>query len=195
MKKITLIIILAFILSNSVFSQTVKVDKLPISTEEFVKLRNRIATTPQGGATMFIIAVKLYKENPDLGKQCLVIATDRSRLQTGSTYKNFQLFKPDMTSIERQINRYPYVVDSYFRGAAPENGYSSKTPYILNFSSNAYSGNVADGNFKVFVKCYGADSPRPIRLIKNNRGYWKAKEWSSIIMGIKKPVSNNDDDL
>ena len=195
MKKIILFISCAFILSNFVFAQTVKVEKMPTTVEEFVELRNKIATTPEGGATMFILALKLQKENPEVGIQCLVIATDRSRLQEGSVYKGFQLYKPDMNSIKRQLTSYPYIVNSYFKGATPENGYTTKTPYVLNFSSNPYSGNIADGKFKIFVKCYGADNPRPIRMIKNNKGYWKASEWSSMVMGIKKPVVKVDDDL
>lgn len=195
MKKTISFIACVFILTNFVFAQTVKVEKLPTTVEEFVELRNKIAVTPQGGATMFIIALKLHKENPDVGKQCLVIATDRSRLQEGNIYKGFQLYKTNMTSIDRQLYAYPYVVNSYFKGATPENGYTAKSPYILNFSSNSYSGSVAEGNFKIFVKCYGADNPRPIRMIKNNKGYWKSSEWSSMVMGIRKPVVEVDDDL
>ena len=195
MKKVVLFITFAFIFSSFVFSQTVKFEKMPTTVEEFVKLRNEIATTPEGGATMFIIALKLQNDNPEVGKQCLVIAADRSRLQQGSTYKGFQLFVPDNNSIKRQLLQYPYVVNSYYKGATPENGYTAKSPYILNFSSNAYSGSIEKGDFKVFVKCYGADSPRPIRMIKNNKGYWKAKEWSSMVMGIRKPVVEVDDGL
>ncbi len=173
----------------------VQVDKEPKTVEEFIELRNKIATTPQGGATMFILAFKLQKENPDIGKQCLVIAADRGRLQTGSDYKGFQVVKTDMDRIKRQLKSVPYVTDSYFKGATPENGYTTKLPYILSFSANSYCGNIEDGNYKVFVKSYGADNPRPIRMIKNNKGYWKASEWSSIVMGIRKPVVVVDDDL
>ena len=195
MKKIILFIACVFIHSNFVFAQTVKVEKMPTTVEEFVELRDKIATTPEGGATMFIIALKLYKENPEVGSQCLVIAADRSRLQEGNVYKGFKLYNPDMNSIKRQLISYPYVVNSYFKGSTPENGYTAKSPYVLIFSSNAYSGSIEDGNFKVFVKCYGADSPRPIRMIKNNKGYWKASEWSSMVMGLRKPVVEVDDDL
>ena len=195
MKKTIFIISTLLMISVFSFSQTIKVDKMPNSVSEFVALRNQIATSPEGGATMFVLALKLCVDNPTVGEQCLVIATDRSRLQQGSVYKGFQLFAPDNNRVKRQLNSYPYVVNSYFKGANPENAYTATLPYVLSFSSNAYSGNKKAGTFKIFVKCYGADSPRPIKLVKNNKGYWKAVEWSSIIMGIKKPVVEIDDDL
>ncbi len=195
MKKTIFFITYLFIFSVSALAQTIQVDKMPNSVEEFVTLRDQIAKSPQGGVAMFVLALKLCVDNPSVGEQCLVIAVDRSRLQQGSIYKGFQLFSSDNNRVKRQLNYYPYVVNSYFKGANPENGYTATLPYVFNFSSNAYSGDKKVGKFKIFVKCYGADSPRPIKLVKNNKGYWKAVEWSSIIMGIKKPVVKIDDDL
>ena len=195
MKKTIFLFSFVFVFLVSVFSQTVTVKKMPKSVDEFVKLRNKIATTPEGGATMFVLALKLYEENSIVGEKCLVIAVDRNRLQQGSVFKGFQLFRNDGNRIKSQIAKYPYIVDYYFKGATPENGYKTKLPYILDFSSNAYSGDPKTGKFKIFVKCYGADSARPMKIVKNNKGYWKASEWSSIIMGGKKPVIKVDDDL
>ncbi len=195
MKKTIFLFSFVFVFLVSAFSQTVTIKKMPKNVDEFVKLRNKIATTPQGGVSMFILALKMYEKNPPLGKQCLVIATDRTRLQKGNVYKGFQLFSTDGNRIKKQIEKYPYIVNYYFKGATPENGYTTKLPYVLDFSSNAYSGDVKTGKFKIFVKCYGADSARPIKTVKNNKGYWKASEWSSIIMGGKKPVIEVDDDL
>jgi Domain of unknown function (DUF6935) len=195
MKKITLFLVFAFIFSGLMNAQVVEIKGMPTTVEEFVELRDKIANTPEGGAAMFVIAVKMYNENPEIGEQCLVIAADRSRLQSGTIYKGFSLSKVDMNSIKRQLGQYPFAPNSYFKGATPENGYKFEFPTQMDFSSNAYSGNKDEGKFKVFVKCYGADSPRPVTLIRNNKGVWKAKEWSSIIMGMRKPVVKIDDDL
>ena len=195
MKQFSLILVIVFTFLGFAQSQTTSINNLPSTVEEFVKMRNEIAVTPEGGATMFIVALKIYTKNPDVGSKCLVIATDRSRLTTGDVYKGFQLMKTDMNRIKLQMERYPYIPNSYFKGSTPKNGYKFNYPGKMTFSSNAYSGNKAEGNFKVFVKCYGADSPRPIKLVKNNKGFWKAKEWSSIIMGMRKPVVEVDDDL
>ncbi len=176
-------------------SRNIKIEKLPTSVEEFIEIRNNLANTPQGGAAVFIIALKLQSENPSLGEQCTVIATDRSKLAPGNIYKDFQVNNFDMRRIKEQLKRYPYIANSYFVGATPENGYSFKTPTEIICSSNPHSGNENEGYFKIFVKSSGADSPRPISLEKNNRGIWKAKEWSSIIMGIIPPKIVMDDDL
>jgi len=195
MKKTIFLFCFVSVFLVSAFSQTVTLKKMPKTVDEFVKLRNKIATTPQGGASMFVLALKIYEKNHTFGRQCLVIATDRSRLQKGNVYKGFQLFSTDYNRIKRQIESNPYIVDYYFKGASPENGYKTKLPYVLNFSTNAYCGDPKTGKYKIFVKCYAADSPRPIKIVKNNKGYWKASEWSSIIMGGKKPIIEVDDDL
>lgn len=194
MKKLSLLLF-SLLFAFSINAQVVEIEKMPTTVDEFLLLRDNIATTPQGGATMFIIALKMYVENPDIGAQCLVIAADRSMLSNGTVYKNFDINRTYMERIRRQLNQYPYVTDSYFKGATPDNGYTFDLPTQLDFSSNPYSGNIDDGEFKIFVKCYGADNPRPIKMIKNDKGLWKAKEWSSIIMGIRPPVETIDDDL
>jgi len=116
-------------------------------------------------------------------------------LQEGSIYKGFALSQSEFQKFDRQFAQYPYVIDSYFKGASPENGYTYDFPTQMDFSSNAYSGDKNEGNFKVFVECYGSDSPRPIRLIRNGKGYWKAVERSIIITVIRPPVEDVDDDL
>lgn len=199
MKRIISFLVLSCIVlsvsAQNIPMKAVKLDKMPTNVDEFLKLRNKIAKTPQGGAAMFIIATKMYVENPDVGAKCLVIATDRSRLQTGDVYKGYAVSPMDMNRIKQQLKQYPYLPSSYFKGAKPDNGYKVKFPTKISFSSNSYSGKIAGGNLKIFVKCYGADSQRPISVVKNNKGYWKAKEWSTVIMGIRPPVVEVDDDL
>ncbi len=198
MKKVISILVLSFIVfsaSAQMPLKAVKVDKIPTSVDEFLKLRNDIATSPQGGAAMFIIALKMYVENPEVGAQCLVIATDRSRLTSGDVYKGFAVSPMDMNRIKSQLQQYAYLPNSYFKGTSPADGYKVKLPAKISCSSTRYSGNMLSGKFKVFVKCSGADSQRPISLVKNKKGYWKAKEWSTIIMGIRAPEVEVEDDL
>ncbi len=176
-------------------TQNVNIEKLPNSVEEFIEIRNQIASTPEGGAALFIMALKLYAENPSVGEQCLVISIDRSKLQTGNTYKGFSVSFFDMNRIKEQIRQYPYLPNSYFQGANADNGYTFSVPTRVICSENPHSGNVNDGDFTVFVKSAGADSPRPVATTKNNRGIWKVREWSSVVMGIVPPKANLDDDI
>ncbi len=175
--------------------QNVTIEKLPTSVEEFIQVRDKLSSTPEGGAAVFILALKIYGENASLGEQCLVISVDRSKLQTGSVYKGMEIDRMSMSRLKEQMRQYPYVANSYFEGAHSDNAYTFNFPATVICSENAYSGDANGDSFKIFVKSSGADSPRPISMAKNNRGVWKASEWSTIIMGIVPPKENIDDDI
>jgi hypothetical protein len=199
MKKILFMLFFSVILSANLSAQTlpsVEIPALPKSVEEFIQMRDKIAQTPQGGAAMFIVALLVYTENENLGKQMLTIAVEMSKLSDDAKgYKGKSVMKSDMSLIASQVgpdSKKAFVVKSYFRDTKTENWYALPNKLILDFSSNNYSGDAAQGVFKVFVKCSGADSPRPITLSKNDKGLWKAKEWSSLLVGIKVPKPKDD---
>jgi len=190
--KIHLILILLSISLISLNAQTQKIKKIPKSIEAFVEMRNDIATTPEGGAAMFMLALKMYTENPELAKKCFVAIVDRNLLREGNVYKGYQLLNSDMSLIKNQLAKDQNIPNAYIKGATPENHYKVKLPYVFEFTSNKYSGSIEKGDFKLFVACSGADSPRPIRMKKNNRGIWKTSNWNSVLVGIKKPPIDDD---
>lgn len=177
----------------------VTVNRLPASVTEYEQMRNELATTPEGGAAMFLVALELYTRNPELGMQCIIMQTDRKLLQQkpgAGSYKGFQLGRSTQYRLKDQLKRYPYLPGSYFPGATPQNAYrENSAPWRFHFTTNPYSGDPASGTVKLFIASAGADSPRPIKMQRNNRGVWKAKEFSSILMGIRPPASTTDDDL
>ncbi len=170
----------------------ITINSMPSSIEEFVQLRDQLAQTPEGGATVFLLALKIFVENEQFGKQCLVVAADRNRLQEGDDYKGFSLFRSDMSLLNSQLSKNNKIPNSYIDGASPENNYSVSLPFVYTFSRQKYSGDESEGVIKIFVKCYGADIDRPIQLRRNNRGLWKVTNWSSVIVGIKKPPIDDD---
>ena len=178
-------------------SQFVEVKKPASSVEEFISLRDQVACTPEGGAVMMIMALLAYVEDADLGRQCLTIAVDRGRLASGPKgYKNLQLSRSGLQRIEMQIEKQVYLPSSYVKGASPENGYRlPDPPYTFQCSDNRYSGDASSGTYKLFVSCSGASSPRPVTVKMNDKGIWKASEWSSLIVGIQAPQTNMSDDL
>lgn len=174
----------------------IEIPSQPATVEEFAELRDQIATSAEGGAAMFLLALKIYVENPDLGRKCLISSIDLSALsKSASGYKGYDLTQSSMSLIKRQMEQYPYVPKSYIEGSSPENKYEVSAPYKYYFKSNPYSGKREEGKFKIFVKCSGADSDRPIQCYKNDKGIWKAKEWSSVLTGIRKPQEDISDDL
>ncbi len=177
--------------------QSIQIDQLPRSVEEFIALRDRIAVTPQGGAAMMVLAVLSYTQDEDLGRQCLTIAIDRDRLQEGPDgYKGWQLRVRDLQLMRSQIGPQAHIPRSYIKGATPENGYELPAPpYMFEFSHDPYSGDPESGKVKVFIASSGASKPRPVTVHRNNRGIWKAAEWSSLLVGVQPPAQTPDDDL
>jgi hypothetical protein len=193
MKKL-IFFVLIFILSSTAFAQKKKlpevtIDKLPSNTEEFLNLRDKLATTPQGGAAIFVVASILYTQNPELGRQCLIIASDKSLLNSSAKggYQGFD-FGNSSNYLIQQLDSKKHVPNSYIQGTSPNTQYAlGNPPYKVICSTNPYSGNEQDGTLKVFIQCSGADSDRPITLLRNEKGIWKAKEFSSLVVGIRPP--------
>jgi hypothetical protein len=178
-------------------SETITVPKMPETIEEFVAFRDEVASTPEGGAAVMVVAMIAYTENEELGRQCLTVAADRGRLQEGMNgYKGWQLLNPELQRLKGRILGKGHIPRSYVQGTGPESGYALPDgPLEILVSTNPHSGDMSTGSYKVFVSSTGADSPRPIALKRNNKGLWKGHEWSSLTLGVVPPKQVVDDDL
>lgn len=169
------------------------VDSLPQNVAAFEPFRDRTATTPEGGAIVLLAALRLYQADPATGIHALIMAVDSNHLTTDTgpqSYKGFTISRQTKDLIDRQLKGTPYLLDSYLPGTSADTGYrAANPPYTFTLSSNRFSGSVESGQFKVFLPSSGADTPRPITLKRNSKGIWKASEFSSLLVGIKKPVS------
>ncbi len=176
---------------------SIEVEELPQSIEAFIALRDRVAEAPQGGAAMMIVALLMYVEAEDVGRQCLAIAVDRDKLSEGPKgYEGWQLRASDIWLLHSQIKDKPYIARSYVKGATPDNGYQlPESSYAFEFSDNPHSGDPEIGIYKVFVTSSGASSPRPVTVKRNDQGIWKAYEWSTLIVGVQEPDEEVIDDL
>jgi hypothetical protein len=165
---------------------------VPASVEEFLTARDQVATSPEGGAAMFVLALLVFTEDEELGKQCLACAAGSSRLVSGPQgYKGLQLTNGSLARIRDQLSDRKYLAMSYIGGAKPENGYElGSAPYVVECMRNPHSGDPATGRCKVFVASSGADSPRPVTLAMNDKGIWKAIEWSSLLVGVRPPAGD-----
>ena len=187
-------------ISLSVFAQSTYVDvsigNLPGTMEEFLELRDAISGDPEGGAALFVAAMAVYVENPELGLDMFTVALDRSQLiEKAQGYRGFAPGGSLLSYIRDYLKPRPYLAASYINGTSPENGYTLPSGSLtVTCSQNPHSLQ-KNGDIKVFVACSGADSPRPIILRRNNRGVWKAVNFNSLFVGIRKPVAVLDDDL
>lgn len=177
---------------------SMKISPYPQSFEDFLELRNSISDSPEGALACFIIALREFSQKGAEALPWLIICRDINDLQESqkaNNYKGYMLGVRELSLLNSQINKQKYIPDSYFSGSSPENNYSvSETEF--SFSSNKYSGDPAEGRTKIYAACSGAATPRPATLVKNDRGIWKVKEYSSLIVGIMAPASSRRvDDL
>ncbi len=186
-------------MSSTDAPRQIVVPVLPKTLDDFIALRDDVAVTPEGGAIIMVLALAIYVANPKarFGHDALVIAVDHSRLTPKSDgYKGWNLTVRDQQHIRRQMASKPWVPRSYFVGTSPEDGYQlPKPPYRFELSRNPYSGDEDEGRVKVFVATSGASTPRPVTVQRNSRGLWKAREWSSLTVGVEPPAAETDDEL
>lgn len=178
--------------------QTITINQIPDSIDSFTNLRNSIATTAEGGAAMLVLAMIKYIEKQDLGLQFFTLALDKSNLSQVTGGVHVKGYAPS-SSIQYHIKRLgslPYLPASYIVGTSPQQGYQLPSPpYKISLFRNKNSVFEEDKLIKVFVECSGADSSRPVTLKKNDKGIWKASECSSLFVGIRKPATDEVDDL
>lgn len=85
-----------------------------------------------------------------------------------------------------------YLMNSYYEGSSPDNQYTPSLPYTIVIGENPYSrSQYREGYLTLYVKCSGADSPRPLKLrIKPSTGQWFLWE-QSLLTGIRLPKEND----
>lgn len=96
----------------------------------------------------------------------------------------------DRQFIADRFREKDYVPRSYFAGAVPDNNYTPTEPFTLTITANAHSydtENVA----RLYVQSGGADSPRPLSLRLAKDGNWYLWEYSSVLVGIRLPASED----
>jgi hypothetical protein len=161
---------------------------LPTSVDEFLKLREELAKTPEGAAMLFLFAAMVRLQNKDLGDQLLVLAVTKSKLRSGKVYKGYALGSSARYLVQ-QMDRHPHCIRSYASSSNPENGYKLD-PAQVGFKmrkQTRFVGSVESGRYKVFVCSSGTSTCRPMTLRRNDAGVWKADEFSSFAVGCRAP--------
>eukprot|EP01095_Lingulamoeba_sp_RSL-Kostka_P007053 TRINITY_DN2225_c0_g1_i1.p1 TRINITY_DN2225_c0_g1~~TRINITY_DN2225_c0_g1_i1.p1 ORF type:complete len:182 (-),score=63.08 TRINITY_DN2225_c0_g1_i1:175-720(-) len=166
--------------------------------QEFINYRDEVAQDFWGGAAVFISALLTLESNEELGWQCIIISLDNSFLQKNPSsknqYKGWEIKKMDFSRIKERFLSKPYLARSYVKGTSPEGGYEISNELIVSLKKQPID-NEVNSIQKLFVFSTGADSPRPMKLKKNNKGLYKVSEFSSISTGCRPPVVEFEDDL
>ncbi len=164
-------------------------DKIPQTVEEFLELRGKLAKTPEGGATMMLVALLGYANDKKLGRKFLTIALHRDELQKGNDYKGYSPRNAMNYHFGRFKNHWPYA---YLKNAKIENGYKVQPPYTVVASRDKRSGKDASGKVKIYLDVAGF-RPRGVTMQVNSKGIWKATYVSSFFLDV--PLPKKADDL
>ena len=156
----------------------VTLNALPATLSEFEALPRR---TPEEVCALFLCALKLYLSDKDAG----VAAMNLLRGPRPMTPYDAQFLRDRLRGKE-------YLPLAYFEGAAPENSYTPRMPYVLNVLPDPRPQDIEVGYIRVFLKTAGADSPRPVKLrCKPSTGEWFLWEYSSPLSGIRIPAAQD----
>lgn len=180
----------------------ITIESLPVTPEDFIGLREKIAQTPEGGVAVFVTALLKYAEDQKVGEQFLTIGIDRKWLvDKPAGFKGKSPSLSAMQNLRMRIADKSYVARSYIKGTSPENGYQYQPPLIIKIleqdgdqQMNARQKD-ENGLVKLFVYSSGADRPRPIQVKQNDKGVWKAYSWSSLETGVRPPIEKIEDDI
>lgn len=172
---------------------TIDLPGLPSTVDELVALRDRLATTPEGGAAIFVLALLAWAKDPKLGTQFMTVAIEQKQLSDGPDgYKGKQPSRSVLQNLKDRISKAPHIASSYVQGTKPNDSYTLPPP-PWRISGREQPNDVQADKGKTFVRSTGADSPRPIHLVKNDKGLWKASNWSSLEVGVRAPAPPPDD--
>jgi hypothetical protein len=183
--------------------------KTPTTAEEFLLLRDRLARTPEGGALLFAVAQYIYTNVDDrLGTQCLTLILDAShvagparvnqiagplRAATNARWRGHQPEPRVLRDMNARCGRHKnvrfdksHLPRSLFLGTSPENGYAPPTERPLAVLVKRQRADAGEPG-KIFLHCTGSDLPKPVRMRRNQKGVWKALEWSSLQASVRPP--------
>jgi|GEM_PF-439246 len=147
---------------------------LPKTREELEALPEAVLETPFQTAALTVAALCHYGENPEE-------TLDMIRFLKGPN----PLSVYETQFLRDRLGGKDYVPRSFFAGTSPDNSYTPDVPYVITVEEDPYS-YAQDGYAKLLIRSSGADSARPVKLVKKD-GKWYL--WENMLLSdIRKPV-------
>ena len=183
--------------------ERVSCERIPSTLDEFVAMRDQLSSTPQGGALAFIVAMYVYTNvDKALGAQFLCVSMDADHVKKAEevtaslrapvAVKGYIPSPNVLRNMDQRCGPHSnprfdksHVSRSYFVGTTPQAGYA--LPAELSILVKRQASDARDPG-RIFIVSSGADLPKPIRMVANGRGVWKAFEWSSLQASVRDPV-------
>ncbi|MDO4695495.1 MAG: hypothetical protein Q4A53_01965, partial [Porphyromonas sp.] len=144
-------------------SGSVSFNRFPASVEEFRDVRNQIAKTPHGAAALNIMALEMYRRNPQIGQQCLEIMGTKDYIHPQGSLMNKL----------KGGHKKPYQYAAYLDGARYDNGYNPTKPYTIRVKVDEGRQYTKSNNGIPYLNLYiinnGGDKPARVKLTKYDR--------------------------
>ena len=188
MRRISLIIFMA-VLSISLLGSG-----YPAAAAEDVFLKEyQMVGSAEAVARMFVMTMIHYPDNKEECLRRFTILLSDSNLATGTVFNGKQPGPSFKFKLQR-LDEKPYVAKSYVQCARPENAYKlpcpDNEPWQIVIKPDPL-GSSDPNTVKLFIESTGADSARPITLVKVTEGHgqvWKVSEASSLFVGVRPPA-------
>jgi hypothetical protein len=167
-------------------NETVAIEKMPASVEEFTTMRNTLATNPKGAYAMFVIAMLTYVKDKEMGLRFFTLIMDMGKLtRNSSDPANVQGYVPSRSAMAsiRQLDTRLYLPGVYLVNTKVDTGYAYTLPASIEFRQATIRGPEA---IALYALTTSGNSARPISFTKNDKGIWKASEFSSVFVGVSK---------
>ena len=185
--RVFVIAVLALLSLSSVLGQKQTRDRSVSETvalakdiDDFIDEQNDVATTPQGGALMFVQALIEYSKGTKLGKEEM----------TNAIFED-DLVDSDLSDMDKyRLERVKeFMARSYIDGTSPDDCYAipDEDQVRLAFrDQDKYVGSIESGQYKVFIYSGDAElTARPLTLKRNSDGIWKVIEFSSLTLPVQ----------
>ncbi|MGN0650468.1 MAG: DUF6935 domain-containing protein [Oscillospiraceae bacterium] len=156
--------------------------KLPVTLAELQALPEATLENPAAVAALTVAALAAYPADKNAAAEML------NFLRGPRPLTNY-----DLQFISDRFRGKDYLMRSYFEGSSPENNYTPAQPYSVVVSENPHSRDAfSEGYITLYVKCSGADSPRPVKL-RHKPSVNKWYLWEQYLLtGIRIPAALDD---
>lgn len=166
--------------ANPIPVESTKADEVvqPVDITEFVQKYTSISK-PEDVVKLFLDSIQTYLDPAQKEKGIAMIAVLINQDGWDKAGGGISFFRD-------KLKNMPYIFRSYAKGSTPENNYQMDAKnYEIEITR---SEKIDDKTQKIFVKSSGADSPRPITLVKDTKAnVWIVHEFSSIYVDVRKP--------
>lgn len=165
--------------SNTNKKETFTFESLPKNLQELQALPEAALSTPFMTAALTIAVLARYNENQE------------DALQMYDWINGPADVTPyDKQFIKEHLGGRQYLINSYFEGTSPENGYTPSNPFTIVIFDNPYSYQ-EEGRATLWVQSTGADSPRQMSFrLKPSTGQWFLTQ-QMLLAGIRTPAAED----